>query len=208
MLNFVVDTGAGVSIIPVRYATGITLVPTPVTLNTATGSKIECFGQAKVEIQFPDLRRNFTWTFIIAETTVPLLGFDFLENFGIIINCKERKLLDSTTGKFISLNRTSSKPVNIVVNSSVPLNVSNLLKQYPSLISPHDNQDSNYCGVYHRINTGDNVPVFSKTRQLSEDKFKVAQEEFRKMSNSGVISLSKSDWSSPLHMVKKPNGQF
>ena len=39
MLNFVVDTGAGVSIIPVRYATGITLVPTPVTLNKVTLNK-------------------------------------------------------------------------------------------------------------------------------------------------------------------------
>ena len=139
------------------------------------------------------MRRNFTWIFVLAETAVPLLGFDFLGNFGIIINCKERKPFDSIIGKFINLNKTSSKPVNIVINSSVPLNVSNLWKEYPSLISPHNSKDSKYYDVYHRINTGDHVPIFSKTRQPYEDKFKVAQEEFRKFSITGVISLSKRD---------------
>ena len=71
------------------------MVPTPVSLSTASGQPIETKGQATVEITFPNFRRSFTWTFVIAETVQPLLGMDFLQHFGLSVDCDKMNLIDS-----------------------------------------------------------------------------------------------------------------
>lgn len=45
--------------------------------------------------------------------------------------------------------------------------------------------------------------VFSQTCQLVPDKLKIAKQEFKHLANLRVIFPSKSEWSSPLHMVPK-----
>ena len=162
-----------------------------------------------MEIQVPCLRRSFPWTFVIAELIHPILGFDFLEHFDILIDCKRRQITDNTTSRKVKVNRSSSTSINLVINNiNVPPCVEALCKEYPSVTSPHDNANAEYCGVYHRIETGSSPPVFAKARQLSEEKFKMANEEFKKLHNKGIIKASKSEWSSPLHMVPKSNGEF
>ena len=39
------------------------------------------------------LKRLFSWTFVVADITNPLLGFDFLNEFGLIIDCKNKNNL-------------------------------------------------------------------------------------------------------------------
>ena len=62
--------------------------------------------------------------------------------------------------------------------------------------------------MYHRIETGSNPPVFAKPRQLSEEKFKAAREGFHALQSLGIIVPSESEWSSPLHLVPKSNGEY
>ena len=83
-----------------------------------------------------------------------------------------------------------------------------MCSKYPYVTSPHDNKDAAYCGVYHRIETGSNPPVFAKTRQLNEEKLRAAQDGFRALQSSGIIAPSESEWSSPLHLVPKSNGEY
>ena len=85
-LKVIVDTGASISILPTSAVNGITLNPTPISLFTANREKIKCYGQASLEIGIPSLRRSFTWTFVITDITNPLLGLDFLNNFGLIVD--------------------------------------------------------------------------------------------------------------------------
>jgi hypothetical protein len=55
-------------------------------------------------------------------------------------------------------------------------------------------------GVQHVIETVGR-PVFAKARRLDAEKLRVAQEEFRKLEEAGIIRRSTSPWASPLHMV-------
>ena len=54
----------------------------------------------------------------------------------------------------------------------------------------------------HRIETS-GKPVFSKPRQLTPEKLKIAKNSFDEMQRLGIIRPSKSPYSSPLHMVPK-----
>ena len=206
--KFVIDTGASVSILPSTLANGIDLTPTPISISSASGERISCLGQASLDVKIPCLRRAFQWTFVIADVTKPLLGFDFLNKFGLTIDCKNKSVHDSLTERTVAVHSSTSY-VNLVINDvSLPAFVQDLVNTYPSITSPHDDANAEYCGVYHRIDTGSHAPVFAKTRQLSEEKFKTAKNEFQKLINSGVISPSESEWTSPLHMVPKTDGCY
>ena len=81
-------------------------------------------------------------------------------------------------------------------------------EKYPNLVKPHKNSNKKYCDVYHRIDTGSHAPVFAKPRRLNVEKLEAARSEFKTLQKDGVISLLKSEWSSPLHIVSKENGEF
>jgi hypothetical protein len=45
-------------------------------------------------------------------------------------------------------------------------------------------------------------------RRLDSEKLAVAKKEFLQMERDGIIRRSDSPWSSPLHMVRKPDGSW
>ena len=67
--NFIVDTGAAVSVIRKQYVNGIVIYQTNLFIVSANGQKIKCAGQGIHTLVLNNLRRDFTWTFLIAETT-------------------------------------------------------------------------------------------------------------------------------------------
>ena len=208
-VKFIIDTGASISILPSSFVNDFILHPTPISISSASGDKINCHGQANLELGIRSLGRTFRWTFVFADVTSPLLGFDFLNNFGLIIDCQNKSIHDRLTDRTVKIINSNLPSVNLVINNvNLPHSVKELLNKYPSITSPHDNADAKYCGVYHRIDTGSHAPVFAKARQLSEEKYQVAKAEFQKLLNSGVISPSESEWASPLHIVKKADGGF
>ncbi|MCL4150325.1 UNVERIFIED_CONTAM: hypothetical protein GTU68_060446 [Idotea baltica] len=141
-LKFIVDSGTSVSIAPSHYLNVIVLDPTTVTLSSATRNSIPCLGQAKLQIQIPKFRRAFLWTFKVAETVHPLLGFDFINNFGLIIDCKNKQLRDTTTDLTVNVQFSPSS-LNVVINKiEIPTIVEDVIKDYPSLTSPHVNHDA------------------------------------------------------------------
>ena len=129
------------------------------------------------------------------------MGYDFLTNFGIIVDCKNFKLIDSITNQV-----AIAQPCNLILNISCNnLNISprvqNMLDKYPNLILPNKSKSIETPKVFHRIETGSHPPVFSKPRQLSAAKFDIAREHFRKLQKAGIVSPSKSPWASPIHMA-------
>ena len=146
---------------------------------------------------------------MIADITNPLLGLDFLNKFGVIVDCSNKTIYDPTTTPRKSL-KISASSVNLVVNetehTSFVRNVIN--EKYPDLITPHKNSNKKYCSVYHRIDTGSHTPVFAKPRGLNVEKLETAPSELKTLQKDGVISLSKSEWSSPLHIVSEQNEGF
>ena len=85
--------------------------------------------------------------------------------------------------------------------------VADLLRQFPSIsVSSYDDAPPAH-GVYHTVPTT-GAPVFARARPLMGDKLTAAKNEFQKMLDMGIIRPSKSAWSSPLHVVPKPNGSL
>jgi hypothetical protein len=62
-------------------------------------------------------------------------------------------------------------------------------------------------GVEHAvITTGQ--PNFACARRLDSDKLRAAESEFRSLEAAGIVRLSDSPWSYPIHMVPKKEGSW
>jgi len=183
---------------------GVVIHPSPVSAATANGEPIEVKGQTTLELALHNLRRSYSWTFVVAETSCPLLGYDFLKNFGLVVDCANDRLIDSVTNRTISV-RKSAKVLKVSVNEVTELSgeIKSILNSVSNITSPHPCENARKLDVYHRIETGSNAPCFAKTRPLSGEKFHVAKSEFGKLQKSGIMFPSKSNWSSALHMVPK-----
>ena len=185
------------------------LQPTAVVISTATGEKIPVHGETVLDIIIEPLRRSFKWTFIVAEVCKPLLGNDFLCNFGLVIDCKNNCLHDNITQCFAKGDILSAD-ISYVVNNltHLPEQVQQLFNAYPLLLSSSNPSTENTLlnsNVCHFIDTGSSPPTFAKCRPLAPDKYAAAKETFKQLLDMGIVQPSKSPWASPIHLVPKQN---
>lgn len=203
----VIDTGASISIIPLAVARGFITEPTQIGLVSANGSPIEVRGKLTTTINLGDLRRDFEWSFIVANVTNILLGLDFLSHYNMSLNCKKRTLVDHTTN-FCCVAKKSNVKIQLCSVQCYPGDlhpvVRGIIDKYP-LIKKKGINKLIETGVTHNIETGDKLPVFARSRPLPPAKLKAAKHEFDLLLRQGVIRPSKSAWASPLHMVPKKN---
>ncbi|UYV79852.1 hypothetical protein LAZ67_18000918 [Cordylochernes scorpioides] len=202
-LQFLIDSGADVSVIP---PTDKDVPSNELLLYAANGSKIVTFGTKVIKIDL-GLRRSFQWCFIIAKVNKGIIGADFLNNFKLILDISNKRLIDGITnlsirGDVMSIDSTS-------ITSTINKNEKyyNLLAQFPEITKPNFLINKVKHDVEHHIITK-GQPVFSKPRPLDPMKLKLAKEEFQFMLDNDIIRRSSSQWSSPLHMVLKKNGTF
>ena len=80
-----------------------------------------------------------------------------------------------------------------------------LLAKFPSLTQPKFSGSNTKHGVVLHIPTT-GPPVRARARRLRPDKLAAAKAEFQKMEEMGIVRRSNSCWSSPLHVVDKPDG--
>lgn len=102
------DTGAAISVIPPTNRP--TLKPTSFQLRAANGSTIQTFGNKELTLNL-NLRRDFKWSFTLADVKTPLLGADFLAYYNLSVHMRTRTLSDGVTsikiiGTPSSLNTT------------------------------------------------------------------------------------------------------
>ena len=207
-LKFLVDTGAQVSVLP----------PTPTdrvkkqecfNLSAVNGTAIATYGTRSCTLDL-GLRRTFRWIFILADVNKPLLGADFLEHFGLLVDLKQKRLVDTHTQLHIQCVLAQEPSLTPTVPGGTATNdYQSLLSEFPEITKIHNFDDCSlrHDVAHHIVTTG--PPVSCRARRLSPERLKVARQEFEHMLELGIIRPSSSSWSSPLHMVpKKTKGDW
>lgn len=203
-LTFLIDTGADVSVIP--NSTFGALHKTNDTLMAANGTSIATYGVKLLQVAL-GLRRTFAHTFILAAVSHPIIGADFLNRYGLLLDVRNKRLIDPATSIAANANIASVDVVSpklFAFNNNI---FANLLKEYPSLMEAPDFKKPIKHDVVHRIHTKGPLPV-SKPRRLDPVKHKTAQMEFQHMLDLGICRPSSSSVASPLHLVHKQDSDW
>lgn len=207
--KFLIDTGADVSVLPrVNNVTKKTITSDncPTTLFGANGTRIKTYGTRTIDLQL-GLRREMKWKFIIADVSRPIIGADFLHHFNLSVNLKKGTLTDQSTGLQIrgATQQGSSSGISTL---STNQKYRAILNKYPALTRPNiRTPDVPSHNVTHVIETR-GLPVTERARRLAPALLEAAKKEFKYLMEQGICRPSKSNWASPLHMVRKPNGDW
>lgn len=205
-MQFLVDTGSDICVFP-RTALHERRPKSTYQLYAANGTPIATYGFAHFNLNI-GLRRDYSWRFIVADVTKAIIGIDFLSFYGLIVDCRNQRLVDSTTKLTMTATpapttKTISSIKTIVGNSSYL----DLLRQYPEITRPAGRERVINHNTVHHIRTTPGPPVSCTPRRLAPDKLKIAKTEFEDMLKNGTARPSESPWSSPLHLApKKDNG--
>jgi hypothetical protein len=117
-------------------------------LCAANGTTIPTYGWLSLSLNL-GLRRDFTWRFVVADVTQPLIGVDFLSHFGLLVDCRNNRLLDGVT----SLS-APAQPANSLIHSVKTISngtaVDSLLAEFPDLTRPAGVQREVFIGLLPR----------------------------------------------------------
>ena len=137
--HFLVDTGAEVSVIPPSRSERHHNKDSKLTLQAVNGSSITTFGTRSLTLNL-GLRRTFRWIFVIADVQNPILGADFLRNFGLLVDMKYTRLLDTITQLHVQGITTHTLSPHPVLHFHSPSSVYNaILAEFPAVTTSLSN---------------------------------------------------------------------
>ena len=94
-LHFLVDTGASISVVPPRQE-DLKHIEDDLNLTAANGTVIATYGERLINLNI-GLRRKYSWIFIVADVTQPILGADFLAHYNLTVNLAHQTVTDHLT---------------------------------------------------------------------------------------------------------------
>ena len=202
-VQFLVDTGADLCVFP-HTLTRRRRSKTDFDLYAANNTIIHTYGLDTLTLDL-GLRRDFTWRFIVADVSKPILGIDFLHLYGLLVDVRNRRLKDdltslNTVGQIAECSSDLLGRQSVSKASSVWLSI---LLEYPDITKPPGSSIIPKHTTKHHIHTTPGPPVFLPPRRLAPDRLKQAKKEFEVMLRLGITRPSKSPWANPLHMVPK-----
>lgn len=203
-MRFLIDTGADISVLPPtnmdrqKSASVFSLL-------AANGTPIHTYGQKRINVSL-GLRRDFPWLFTIADVSRPIIGSDFLRHYNLLVDIRGRVLIDKST-----FMRTEGVIVSDATTSLTVIRehtqFHKLIQSYADIMCDTTTPTLTQHNVQHIIETH-GQPVCAQARKLPPKKLEAAKAEFDRMIAKGICRPSKSSWSSPLHMVPKPDGSW
>lgn len=200
-LNFLIDSGSDISAIPSSKFNHCHKRPDQV-LSAANGTGISVHGSKLLKTSL-GLKRTFAHSFLIATVTKPIIGADFLKKSGLLIDIRNRRIIDPATNSYVK-----GTPYTGNIPSprffEIEQEYSSILKEFPLLMEQPDFTIPVKHTVLHHILTTGPLPN-SRCRRLNANKLKAARDEFEFMTQIGICKPSSSSCSSPLHMTSKRN---
>ena len=100
-------------------------------LVAANNTTITTYGTSK-RIVDAGLKREYAWTFIIADIKQPIIGADFLIHYSLLVDLNNRCLRDMRTGSAIPANLSSIKPLSLNRVHTIRNKYTKLLGQLPN----------------------------------------------------------------------------
>ena len=136
--NYLIDTGAAVSVLP-KSCTNRTSDAACLPLVAANNTTINTYGNCRHVVDV-GLKRDYKWTFIVADVKQPIIGADFLIHYSLLVDLKNRCLRDMCTGLAIPATLSSIKPLSLNRVDTVQNDYTKLLGQFPELTRPTTKQ--------------------------------------------------------------------
>lgn len=208
-VQFLVDTGSDLCVYPISFLRAQRRHKTSYELYAANNTIISTYGWLSLTLDF-NLRRMFSWRFVIADVSKPIIGVDFLSFYNLLVDVRNARLIDNITSLSSAALVASASvcPQIKVISGNSPYH--SLLEEYPDIIRPAGDPVERKCKhqTQHFIKTTPGPPVFARPRRLAPDRLKIARREFEDMVRTGVARRSESPWSSPLHLVPKKDNSW
>ena len=167
---------------------------------TANGQPLKIHGMIRLHVVLQG--KKYTWNFVVANVTLPILGADFLAAHRLAVDIAGQRLIP--TCQLNNKMAASSQP------QPVPDQISNVLANFADIFSTDlavRNKMASCHSAVHKITTN-SPPLRSKFRRLSPEKLEIAKSVFSELEQAGICQKASSPWASPLHMVKKSDGSY
>ncbi|GBP14104.1 hypothetical protein EVAR_83083_1 [Eumeta japonica] len=105
-------------------------------LSAANGTTINTYGYVNLELNL-SLRRAYPWRFVVADVTKPIIGADFLQFYNLMVDIRNRRLIDNTTTLSTSgSDATSSSTISSVKILLGDTRYDKLLAKFPDITRP------------------------------------------------------------------------
>ena len=137
----------------------------------------------------------------------PIIGADFLLKHNLLVDLPGHRLLKANSLTPLTCTLRPSDGATLGVSCDTNDIYRQLLQEFPKVTQANFANHIPKHGVTHHIVT-EAAPVWSRPRRLNSEKLKAAKEEFDNLLRLGIIQPSVSQWSAPLHMVRKSNGEW
>ncbi|GFV13734.1 hypothetical protein TNCV_2500681 [Trichonephila clavipes] len=137
------------------------------------------------------------------DVNTAIIGSDSLNKYGLIIDIKNKHLINPLTKLSTKGERfTDYTPQIKTLAASLVSEYAAILRDFPDLTRPRPFNENIKHNFFHYIETV-GTPVHARARKLNPQQSAAAKQEFQYILDQGIIIPSKSNRCSPLHMVSK-----
>ena len=158
-------------------------------LFAANGTTVRTYGCITLRLDY-GLRREFSWRFVVADVTRPIIGSDFLSFYNLLFHVRHLRLIDITT---LTLNGdpvgTFGGQIKVLDGSS---RYHTTLLDFREIIRPAGVLRQPRHSTVHHIRVTPGPPAASRPRRLATDPLRIAKSEFEEMLRSGTARRSDS----------------
>ena len=139
-IKFLVDTGAAISVIP--HTIDPSAKPTPTQTTSSQRFHYRHVRWEKTLSLNIGMRRDYTWTFTLANVKIPILGADFLAHYELSVHMNPRTLSDTLTNLHVIGTPARHSTTGIGIAACHGQDYVDILNQFVDITQPFKSTDS------------------------------------------------------------------